>query len=66
MNIKFNIVHQSQAFLPEYNDGISSAKDREKLIFDKLNSSTLIQSVETVLKAFRRARKRMLEAKKNV
>lgn len=48
-----------------YNE-YDAKKDRENLIFEKLNSSSLIKSVEQVLQAFKRARKNMLEARKNL
>lgn len=62
LNVRLNVVHQSQAFLEEYREG----DPREKLIYEKLNSSSLIKSVEEVLHAFRTARKKMLEVRKNL
>ncbi|KAG5892505.1 hypothetical protein JTB14_034504 [Gonioctena quinquepunctata] len=62
LNVRLNVLHQSQAFLHEFNEG----NLREKLIYEKLNSSSLIRSVNQVLHAFRKARRNMIEAKKNV
>ncbi|XP_018561989.2 LOW QUALITY PROTEIN: Meckel syndrome type 1 protein [Anoplophora glabripennis] len=62
LNVRVNVVHQSQAFLKEFSRG----DPREKLIYEKLNSSSLIKSVEEVLHAFRKARKNMLEVRKNL
>lgn len=65
LNVRMNIMHQSQAFLSKYNEE-SVLKCREKMIFEKLNSSSLVKSVEQVLEAFRTARKNIIEARKNL
>lgn len=43
-----------------------SDQAREKQIFERLSASTLVKSVEEVLRAFKTAKKRMLEARDNV
>lgn len=59
-----NVVHQSEAFAE---DGAGDAlSKRNKFVFEKLASSSLIKSVEEVLKAFKKAKKNMMEAKKLV
>ncbi|KAL3271048.1 hypothetical protein HHI36_021548 [Cryptolaemus montrouzieri] len=62
LNIRMNVMHQSQAFLEKYNE-TDVIKNKEKFIFEKLNSSTLVKSVEQVLEAFKRARKNMIQAR---
>ncbi|KAJ8953635.1 hypothetical protein NQ314_007242, partial [Rhamnusium bicolor] len=62
LNIRVNVLHQSQAFLGEFNEDYQ----RENLIYEKLKSSSLIKSVEQVLQAFRRARRNMIDARKNL
>ncbi|XP_045468861.1 Meckel syndrome type 1 protein [Harmonia axyridis] len=62
LNIRMNMIHQSQAFLTKYNE-TEVIKSKEKFIFEKLNSSSLVKSVEQVLEAFRRARRNMIEAR---
>lgn len=63
LSIRMNIIHQSQALLKKYNES-NVIKSREKFIFEKLNSSSLVKSVEQVLEAFRKARKNMIQARK--
>ncbi|KAJ8980389.1 hypothetical protein NQ317_009383 [Molorchus minor] len=60
IDLRMNVLHQSQAFLDDFNE----SRRQERLIYEKLNSSSLIKSVEQVLKAFRKARKNMLEVRK--
>lgn len=56
-----DLVHQSQAFFKKYG-GNGENSD----VFEKLSCSTLIKSVEQVLRAFKRAKKNMLEARDKV
>lgn len=64
LKVRFNVLHQSQAFLDKFaGDGF---KNREGMIFDKLKASSLIKSVEEVLQAFKKARKNMLEARQQI
>ncbi|KAK9874303.1 hypothetical protein WA026_002654 [Henosepilachna vigintioctopunctata] len=63
LSVRMNVIHQSQAFLTKYNEAAQLARGREKYIFDKLNSSTLVKSVEQVLEAFKRARENMIQAR---
>ncbi|XP_066149120.1 tectonic-like complex member MKS1 isoform X2 [Euwallacea fornicatus] len=60
--VKFHLLHQSQEFV-----GVAKeVAQMRKNIFDKLGSSTLVKSVEEVILEFKKARKEMLEARKNV
>ncbi|XP_060532973.1 tectonic-like complex member MKS1 [Cylas formicarius] len=59
LNVRLSVLHQSQAFL----EGLG---DDSGLIFNKLKSSGLIKSVDEVLQAFKRARRQMMEARKNL
>lgn len=61
IGVRMNVVHQSQAFLDKYKEN----SDENREIFEKLNSSSLVKSVEQVLQAFKRARKNMIAARKN-
>ncbi|XP_044763320.1 Meckel syndrome type 1 protein [Coccinella septempunctata] len=63
LTVRMNVVHQSQAFLAKYNEA-DVIKSKEKFIFEKLNSSSLVKSVEQVLEAFKRARRNMIQARK--
>ncbi|XP_023025425.2 Meckel syndrome, type 1 isoform X2 [Leptinotarsa decemlineata] len=62
LDFRLNVINQSQAFLQEFTEGSL----REKHIYEKLSSSSLIKSVNQVLHAFRRARRNMIEVKKTV
>ncbi|XP_044260603.1 Meckel syndrome type 1 protein [Tribolium madens] len=62
ISVSVHVVHQSQAFLDKYKE--NSEENLE--IFEKLNSSSLVKSVEQVLQAFKRARKNMIAARKNL
>ncbi|XP_063926830.1 tectonic-like complex member MKS1 [Zophobas morio] len=62
IGIRVNVIQQSQAFLEQSRD----SKDESLDIFEKLNSSSLVKSVEQVLQAFKRARKNMIAARKNL
>lgn len=55
-------MNQSQAFLHEFREG----ERKEKFIYEKLNSSGLIRSVNQVLLDFRKARNNLIEVRKNV
>lgn len=63
LNIRMNVIHQSQAFLMDLNLNMDRKNRKETFLLEKLNSSGLIKSVEQVLMAFRDARKRMLEVR---
>ncbi|KAL1502526.1 hypothetical protein ABEB36_007658 [Hypothenemus hampei] len=63
LNVKMNIVHQSQEFLDENR---LTGRKTKKIIFEQLSSSPLIKSVEQVIQEFKRARRELLEARKNV
>ncbi|EFA08377.1 Meckel syndrome type 1 protein-like Protein [Tribolium castaneum] len=60
ISVTVHVVHQSQAFLDKYRE--NSEENLE--IFEKLNSSSLVKSVEQVLQAFKRARKNKIAARK--
>ncbi|CAH1113992.1 unnamed protein product [Psylliodes chrysocephalus] len=62
MKFRVNVLHQSQAFLKEFNEGDVQGK----FIYEKLNSSSLIRSVNQVLLAFKKARRKMYEVKKHL
>ncbi|CAH1155526.1 unnamed protein product [Phaedon cochleariae] len=62
IDVRMNILHQSQAFLHEFKEGDS----KDAHIYEKLNASSLIRSVNQVLKAFKKARRHMIEVKKDV
>ncbi|KAJ8917237.1 hypothetical protein NQ315_002254 [Exocentrus adspersus] len=62
LKVRMNVVHQSQAFLKEFSEG----ERTDRFIYEKLNSSSLIKSVDEVLHAFRRARRNMLEVRKDL
>ncbi|RZC41425.1 Meckel syndrome type 1 protein [Asbolus verrucosus] len=62
IGVRINVLHQSQAFLDCYREN----SDEGREIFEKLNSSSLVKSVEQVLQAFKRARKNMIAARKNL
>lgn len=64
IRIKVNVLHHCQAFIAE-NQSLTNLS-REKFLLEKLKSSHLIKSVEQVLETFKRARKNMLEARRNV
>ncbi|CAG9770212.1 unnamed protein product [Ceutorhynchus assimilis] len=64
LNVRINIVHQSQEFLDNRPEG--SIENTRRMVFERLGSSTLIKSVEQVIQEFKKARKEMLKAKKNV
>ncbi|XP_056633094.1 tectonic-like complex member MKS1 [Diorhabda sublineata] len=62
LQVRLNVLHQSQAFLKEFKE-----RDvKEKFIYEKLNSSSLIKSVNQVLVAFKKARRKMYEVKKEL
>ncbi|KAF5285141.1 hypothetical protein FQA39_LY16830 [Lamprigera yunnana] len=60
MSVRFNVMQQSRVFAKD------PTKKRTKFILDKLNTSGLIRSVEQVVAAFKIAKKKMMEAKKNL
>lgn len=62
LNVRMNVVHQSAAFVP--NGAGDASSTRQKFVFEKLAASSLIKSVEEVLKAFKKAKKNMMQAKK--
>ncbi|CAG9854348.1 unnamed protein product [Phyllotreta striolata] len=62
IEFRVNVVHQSQAFMREFRDG----DVQTKFVYEKLNSSNLIRSVNQVLMAFKKARRKMYEVKKHV
>ncbi|XP_030747630.1 Meckel syndrome type 1 protein [Sitophilus oryzae] len=67
LDIRLNLVHQSQAFLEE--DRLDADKlhhHRRKMISEKLESSALIKSVEQVIREFKKAKKHLLEVRENV
>ncbi|KAK4878658.1 hypothetical protein RN001_011164 [Aquatica leii] len=61
INIRINVLQQSQAFADE-----PTTKKRTKFILEKLDTSGLIRSVEQVVAAFKIAKRKMIEAKKNI
>ncbi|XP_025833633.1 Meckel syndrome type 1 protein isoform X2 [Agrilus planipennis] len=61
LDVRFNIINQSQAFLDEL--GLT---DPQNAILDKLRCSSLIKTVEQVLQSFKEAKKKMIEARRNV
>ncbi|KAF5281360.1 hypothetical protein FQR65_LT14758 [Abscondita terminalis] len=62
INIRINVLQQSQAFADEP----TATKKRTQFILEKLNTSGLIKSVEQVVAAFKIAKRKMIEAKKNI
>ncbi|KAH1019033.1 hypothetical protein HUJ05_006698 [Dendroctonus ponderosae] len=63
LNIKINVLHQSQEFLEERRGSIDKSS---KTMLERLGSSALLKSVEQVIQEFKKARKEMLDARKHV
>ncbi|XP_022902728.1 tectonic-like complex member MKS1 [Onthophagus taurus] len=64
IEIKFNIIEQSRVFM-ETDDENRTGSRRERLISSKLNGG-LAKTVREVLKAFKEARRNMLEAREKI
>ncbi|XP_050299372.1 tectonic-like complex member MKS1 isoform X2 [Anthonomus grandis grandis] len=63
LKVRIHVLHQSQEFIEER----SGDPDRtRKIISETLGSSALIRSVEQVIQEFKRARKEMLEVRRNL
>ncbi|VEN34843.1 unnamed protein product, partial [Callosobruchus maculatus] len=62
LTIRMNVVHQSHAFLDEPHE----ENQRRKSLYEKLNSSGLIKSVNQVLLNFKKARKDLIEVRKKL
>ncbi|CAH1981283.1 unnamed protein product [Acanthoscelides obtectus] len=60
--VRMNVVHQSHAFLDELHE----ENQRKKFIYEKLNASGLIKSVNQVLLNFKKARKDLIEVRKQL
>ncbi|KAK5638627.1 hypothetical protein RI129_012922 [Pyrocoelia pectoralis] len=64
INIRIGVLQQSQEFLQDF--ASNSTGRRRKFLLDKLNTSVLIKSIEQVVAAFKVAKRKMIEARKNV
>lgn len=76
IKIRLDVIHQSQAFLPEDSTGGASDgwagnntrwkqglnKTRQTMLMDRLSSATLFSSVSSVLEAFQHAKERISKA----
>jgi hypothetical protein len=68
VTIKFNIVHHSHALIGSNMEahggrGDARASKHSSFLLERLSAATLVNSVNAVLIAFRRARERMLKAR---
>ena len=71
VTIKFNIVHHSQALIGSKvvahgSRGDARANKHSSFLLERLSAATLVNSVNAVLIAFRRARERMLKAREGL
>ncbi|PSN49376.1 Meckel syndrome type 1 protein [Blattella germanica] len=69
--LKFNILHHSQALIrtgssPGYGEHVFGANKHSAFLLERLSAATLVNSVNAVLIAFKRARERMLKAREGL
>ncbi|XP_076256521.1 Meckel syndrome, type 1 isoform X1 [Rhynchophorus ferrugineus] len=65
LKVRLNVIHQSQAFIENLR-GNGKHRPTPRIVFEKLESSTLIKSVEQVIKEFKNAKKHLLEIRESV
>lgn len=59
-----SLVHQSQALIEKGGGDITT--DRDRFLLERLNAFRLVKSVHEVIEAFKKAKKRMVEARSQV
>lgn len=71
VTLKFNIMHHSQALvgpdiIADGGRGGARASKHSSFLLERLSAATLVNSVNAVLIAFKRARERMLKAREGL
>lgn len=66
ISVRVSVLQQSQAFSEDFASENGKTTRRRKFLLDKLNTSVLIKSIEQVVAAFKVAKRKMVEARKNV
>ncbi|XP_031330878.1 Meckel syndrome type 1 protein-like isoform X1 [Photinus pyralis] len=64
ISVRVSVLQQSQAFSEDF--ASENGNRQRKFLLDKLNTSVLIKSIEQVVAAFKVAKRKMVEARKNV
>ena len=65
MTLKFNILHHSQA-LVRTGTSEGAKPTKHSALLERLSAATLVNSVNAVVIAFKRARERMLKAREDL